>query len=199
MFKSERSGLASEDSSSIFVPLIEIFCFVVNMVNLKSAVLDNNKFCLHFVKIMLSIEISSNTDWITSRWCVEQVKSTLLFLLYQRLQIPVPYPTLKQLVERLKNENPNDDDENRIGSNFFLEKQRSLAIDTFDNVEQLIGILERQVITLENDLEYAAITFGPSPVLSKEVWFIRLPEIDREHKNENHVEYLQRAVGQTIL
>lgn len=145
---------------------------------------------------MLSIEISSNIDHITSRWCVEQVKSTLHFLLYQRLQIPVPYPTLRLLINKLKNVSPDDD---KYRSSFFLEKQRTLAIETFDKVEQLIGTLERQIITLEIDLEYAAITFGPTPVLSKEIWFIRLPGIDREHKNENHIEHLHRAVGCTIL
>lgn len=137
---------------------------------------------------MLSVEIP-NSSIITSRWCVEQMRGTLHFLLYHRLQIPVPYLTLGVLIKGF----PED------GGNYFLERHRSEAVQTHQQVQRITEIMESQLITQGLDVEYAAIAFGPTICLAKEVWFLRLPEIDRTHLNENHSGNLQRAVANTML
>lgn len=141
---------------------------------------------------MFTIKVPSNSDHITSRWCVEQLRGTLHFLLYHRLQIPVPYLTLGVLVDQLKNLPEGQ-------HNFFLDKHRSAAIHTHKEVQRIVELLEGQVISRGVSLDYVAVAFGPTAMLAKEVWFVRLPEIDRDHRNENHLGSLQRTVANTVL
>lgn len=142
---------------------------------------------------MISIKVPSpNPELITSRWCVEQLRGTLHFLLYHRLQIPVPYLTLGVLVEQFKNLPDGN-------NNFFLEKHRAEAVHTHKEVQRIVELLEGQVITGGVEVDYVAISFGPTAMLAKEVWFVRLPEIDRDHLNENHLGSLQRTVANTVL
>lgn len=140
---------------------------------------------------MITIEIPLNPTLTTSRWCVTQLRETLQILLYHRLQIPVPYLTLGVLVDQLKSRSEE-------GGNFFLEKHRTEAVNTHQQVRKVVDHLEDQVIRKGLDLDYAAIAFGPTPVLSKEVYFIRLPRY-RDHLNENHQDSLQQTVARTML
>lgn len=141
---------------------------------------------------MLQIVIKSvSADFITSRWCVEQLKATLHFLLYHRLQIPVPLPTLDVLVNQFqKDQDP---------SRFFLNRQRSLANEAYERVHTIVDLLEDHLISRRGTVHCAAIVFGPTPVLAKEVYFIKLPPINPDHINENHLSHLQRTVAHTIL
>ena len=133
---------------------------------------------------------------ITSRWCVEQLRGVLHFLLYHRLQLPVPYLTFGVLVDQLKRSAADSSG----SKNFFLERQRAEAIQTHKQVENVLKCLEQSIISDGLDLECAAIVFGPTAsTMAKEVYFVSLPAVDREHKNENHMENLQRTVAQTML
>lgn len=141
---------------------------------------------------MLTIEIPSNSSIITSRWCLEQVRGTLHFLLYHRMQIPVPYLTLGVLVDQFKNRDPDS------GNSFFLQQHRLAAVDTHEQVQRIVRVLS-QVMDQGVDLEYAAISFGPNPILAKETYFIRLPPGYRDHRNESHMGSLQQTVARTML
>lgn len=101
--------------------------------------------------------------------------------------------TLGVLIQKIKEEDIPEP------SNFFLERHRKEAVDTFEQLQRIVNQLECHVISKQCGIEYAAIAFGPTAILAKEVWFIRLPEIDRTHLNENHLASLQNTVAHTIL
>lgn len=123
---------------------------------------------------------------------LKYLKASLHFLLYHRLQIPVPYPTLALLVDKISKD--------EAKTNFFLERHREQAVGTFHDVQRIVDVLED--VTYNNEINWscAAISFGPTPVLSKEVWFIKLPESGGtagiDHLSDHH---LARTVAQTIL
>lgn len=144
---------------------------------------------------MLEIVVKSDSDFITSRWCLEQVKATLHFLLYHRMQIPVPFPTLGVLVNQFQ-QVKNDEDQSR---SFFLNRQRSLANEAYESVHNIVDLLETHLISRRGNVQCAAIVFGPTPVLAKEVYFIKLPTVNPDHISENHLSNLQRTVAHTIL
>lgn len=83
------------------------------------------------------LDINLNASVITQRISAKILTSTIECLIYMKNQIPFPFETFQQMTNKLK-ACRSDDEQN--WNNFLLDKQRLLAVETFDKVNSLLKV-----------------------------------------------------------
>lgn len=91
-----------------------------------------------FTKNATNIDIHLNSSIITERVSAKILTSTIECLIYMTNQIPFPYETFQQMINKFKKIDTNNDEND--WNNFLLNKKRSLAVETFDKLNLLLKV-----------------------------------------------------------
>lgn len=83
------------------------------------------------------LDINLNSSVITQRISAKLLTSTIECLIYMKNQIPFPFETFQQMTDKLKKCRSDD---KQSWNNFLLDKQRLLAVETFDKVNSLLKV-----------------------------------------------------------
>lgn len=152
--------------------------------------------------------ITPNTNWainhVSSETCSSIVRCILHFLLYQRNQLPLAFDILSEMSEEIKGiyrqfcplagfltRNISISDLTGDDGNYFIARQRELAVETVNEIRMLTDSIERLIKSTR--VKYVAILLGNTTFLAKELYLINLPNVS--HTMGCH----SSVVGQIIL
>ncbi|XP_050092084.1 uncharacterized protein LOC126575435 isoform X2 [Anopheles aquasalis] len=135
------------------------------------------------------VEVELDSSVVTKACAVQLVRSIIEFLLYDRLQIPLPYGAFRELVK--SRTLPIEDDLPVRGADIKLRKEIEQAKQTVTNVDLLFEIIAACV---EQDpcLREVLILLGSTIYTAKETFHVRLPVIDVNHHGINHRQDLKK-------
>lgn len=162
-----------------------------------------------FSKNVTNIDICLNSSVITDRILAKILTTTIECLIYMKNQIPFPFFTFQEMVNKIKGFDAKNDEKD--WNNFLLSKKRSTAVDTFDNLNLLLKVLVLFLVELiigsylvlfylfaqniirqfeTHEISQALILFGSTCHTPKEAFLIKLPEVMKNHFSVNHMSTL---------
>lgn len=123
----------------------------------------------------LSIDIPFSTPVITSQATAIILRTVIEFLAYYKKQIPFPYDTFKLMTAKIKKQIANAEGPSDDWLHMQIERQQTLAIETFDNFKIMLEVgqfdvllvllllrFTRIIIMLSSDIRY-----GPFLILQR--------------------------------
>ncbi|CAG9764912.1 unnamed protein product [Ceutorhynchus assimilis] len=120
-------------------------------------------------------------------------------LLYQKCQIPYPYSWLKHVIEkRRKNLQSNDNEGPPKKPNFTHEAHYRKVSAAFDYLDVVMRGINREFCETDNAIKEIVVLFGTSPICSKEVFTITIPNLARGHIERNHVAQLNKNLQKVL-
>lgn len=150
------------------------------------------------------VEVELDSSVVTKACAAQFVRSIIEFLLYDRLQIPMPYAALRELVK--SRTLPIEEDLPVRGADRKLKKELEQARQTVTNVDNLFevgtsGPMNAVKQLLTNHFRFQTITrcvehspglremlilLGSTIYTAKEAFHVRIPAIDVNHHGINH-------------
>uniref|UniRef100_A0A182FBE0 MAD2L1-binding protein n=2 Tax=Anopheles albimanus TaxID=7167 RepID=A0A182FBE0_ANOAL len=129
------------------------------------------------------VEVELDSSVVTKACATQFVRSIIEFLLYDRLQIPLPYNAFRQLVK--SRTLPSEDDLPVRRANIKLRKDLEQAQQTVTNVDNLFEIISK-CVEHSPSIREVLILLGSTIYTAKEAFHVRMPTIDVNHHGINH-------------
>lgn len=137
------------------------------------------------------LNINLTGTLLTPVACSSLINELLKTLVFQKSQIPYPYNWLKSVIDRKRKKDDDNKEENGNNNNgvhkcsqITMEKQFRLASSTYDNLEDIMCHIRKEIENCE--VQEVVLLFGPTPFTPKQVFSIKLPAIARGHLEVNH-------------
>uniref|UniRef100_A0A182PKF0 Uncharacterized protein n=1 Tax=Anopheles epiroticus TaxID=199890 RepID=A0A182PKF0_9DIPT len=141
---------------------------------------------------MDAISIELEAPFITQA-CASKIVCTIVeLLLYNRTQIPFPYPTFRAMVKKLETVELAEDIHQSVAE-VRIQKQREKAQHMIKNVETLFDTLEKILID-HPAIGELMIVFGKTIYTAKEAFVVIMPTIDKNHFGTNHQRSLEKML-----
>lgn len=144
----------------------------------------------------LEIDVNISNLILTPLTCATLVNKVIKCLIYEKSQIPYPYEWLKTIVNKKRKalENVDNDSDN---TNYQAERHFRTVSNAYDTTENMLKQIHNQFKT-GSVIEEIVLLFGGSEMSPKEAYRIRIPRLDTNHLEANHVSTTNK-LSHTIL
>lgn len=140
------------------------------------------------------IKIAVTELILTPLTCASIINEILKQLIYQKSQIPYSYSWVKSAISRRKTE-PN---KLKVSTDITVQRHHDIVSTAFNALENIMQNIKSEFKDNEQDIKQVCILFGSTIYTAKEAYIIEIPQLAKNHLEENHV-YLNSKKQHNIL
>ncbi|XP_019872988.1 uncharacterized protein LOC109601207 [Aethina tumida] len=146
---------------------------------------DSNAKCNQDFDINTEIEESI----LTPLACATLINEFLKGIVFQKGQIPYPYSRLKSVVEKKSGQT---EAKTRGVENYTINNHYKIVSSAFYALEEIMRGINREFITLRNNIKEVLILIGNSPQCPKEAYSVVISNISTHHIDANHMHEMSK-------